>query len=673
MPENNSANGRLDSWKEIADYLKRDVRTAIRWEKERGLPIHRVPGGKRQAVFAYQQEIDDWLSSEGGEEQPSENGKEPMPEENLADVGTAAPHFYAAASDSGEKRFVTLRQRRMQVAILCLLAIIGLGGWFMRPAQSGSLRVVGLKKLTDDGRVKSSLRSDGTTLYFNELNGTRSILASAPYSGGPIRFLDVPFSSVTLMDLSKDGKTLLFIEDSGLMIEGPLWVMPSQGGTPHRIGEAVCNFARWSPDNSQIACAHGTTITVMDADGRNTRAVAAFSLPVGTLAWNPDGRQLRFVLEQAGAHTTSQWEIDVGDGGNTPQARPLELGPNCCYEWTWTRDGKYFVYTDVGNGKSHLKIQMGGASSHSYELPINIGTLYTAVSGAGSDSLFLTIHDTYRGELLKYDRERQVLDTYLSGISGEFIAFSPDRQWITYTRTQDSTLWRSRVDGSDALQLTRPPIQVEVSSWSPDGRRIAFMACTPGQPWRIYVIGRDGGPMQEIAEGIDSQGGPSWSPDGRFIVYANVDCEKTQECRVRRVDLASHTSEIIPGSNGFRTSRCSPDGRYIAALRFQTHEVMLFDIATQRWRVLADSVTGDNINWASDSQSLYVDSPKDKRPVVEQLQIKDGQRKTVISLDSLMRTPGTISPWIGLTPDNAPILSHLFTSAEVYELKWTDR
>src|SRR5579864_5440523 len=63
MPENNSANGRLDSWKEIADYLKRDVRTAIRWEKERGLPVHRVPGGKRQAVFAHQQEIDAWMSS----------------------------------------------------------------------------------------------------------------------------------------------------------------------------------------------------------------------------------------------------------------------------------------------------------------------------------------------------------------------------------------------------------------------------------------------------------------------------------------------------------------------------------------------------------------------------------------------------------------------------------
>jgi len=52
---------RLDSWKEIAAYLRRDERTAIRWEKDRGLPVHRVPGGKRQAVFAYPAELDAWL------------------------------------------------------------------------------------------------------------------------------------------------------------------------------------------------------------------------------------------------------------------------------------------------------------------------------------------------------------------------------------------------------------------------------------------------------------------------------------------------------------------------------------------------------------------------------------------------------------------------------------
>lgn len=64
MSENRPVNGRLDSWKEIAAYLNRDVRTVIRWEKEKGLPVHRVPGGKRQAVFTYRQELDAWLESE---------------------------------------------------------------------------------------------------------------------------------------------------------------------------------------------------------------------------------------------------------------------------------------------------------------------------------------------------------------------------------------------------------------------------------------------------------------------------------------------------------------------------------------------------------------------------------------------------------------------------------
>ncbi len=51
-------NSRLDSWKEIAAYLGRDLSTVMRWEKEKGLPVHRLPGGKRQAVFALKEEID---------------------------------------------------------------------------------------------------------------------------------------------------------------------------------------------------------------------------------------------------------------------------------------------------------------------------------------------------------------------------------------------------------------------------------------------------------------------------------------------------------------------------------------------------------------------------------------------------------------------------------------
>jgi hypothetical protein len=67
---------RLDSWKEIAAYLGRDVRTVVRWEKKRGLPVHRVPGGERQAVWAHAQELDSWLSlgSYSASETPSGDG-----------------------------------------------------------------------------------------------------------------------------------------------------------------------------------------------------------------------------------------------------------------------------------------------------------------------------------------------------------------------------------------------------------------------------------------------------------------------------------------------------------------------------------------------------------------------------------------------------------------------
>lgn len=60
----------LTGWKAIAAFLKRDQRTAMRWASERGLPIRRVPGGKRGSVYAVQAEIAEWLARGAG--QPGE-------------------------------------------------------------------------------------------------------------------------------------------------------------------------------------------------------------------------------------------------------------------------------------------------------------------------------------------------------------------------------------------------------------------------------------------------------------------------------------------------------------------------------------------------------------------------------------------------------------------------
>ena len=54
---------RLDSWKGIAAFFGRDERTVRRWEKENALPVHRIPGGAKGRVFAYEAELQLWLST----------------------------------------------------------------------------------------------------------------------------------------------------------------------------------------------------------------------------------------------------------------------------------------------------------------------------------------------------------------------------------------------------------------------------------------------------------------------------------------------------------------------------------------------------------------------------------------------------------------------------------
>jgi hypothetical protein len=62
-PSGNPPNRRLDSWKEIAVFFNKDVRTVRRWEKERNLPVHRAQGKPGGSVYAFTDELGEWLNS----------------------------------------------------------------------------------------------------------------------------------------------------------------------------------------------------------------------------------------------------------------------------------------------------------------------------------------------------------------------------------------------------------------------------------------------------------------------------------------------------------------------------------------------------------------------------------------------------------------------------------
>jgi hypothetical protein len=84
------------------------------------------------------------------------------------------------------------------------------------------------------------------------------------------------------------------------------------------------------------------------------------------------------------------------------------------------------------------------------------------------------------GELARYDTKSAEFVPFLSGISADSVSFSRDGQWVTYVSFPEGTLWKSKSDGSQRIQLTNPPLSVRLPSWSPDGQQIVFYAFSSG-------------------------------------------------------------------------------------------------------------------------------------------------------------------------------------------------
>src|SRR3954466_3448196 len=120
------ADKRLESWKEIAAYLGREVRTIQRWEKSDALPIHRLYHAKRCTVYAFTRELDEWWESRRNILAESPDGESPEPE----DTEAALPEPTKAGEPERVERRAVNRLAIPGIAVLVLAA--GLAGWILR-------------------------------------------------------------------------------------------------------------------------------------------------------------------------------------------------------------------------------------------------------------------------------------------------------------------------------------------------------------------------------------------------------------------------------------------------------------------------------------------------------------------------------------------------------------
>jgi dipeptidyl aminopeptidase/acylaminoacyl peptidase len=269
---------------------------------------------------------------------------------------------------------------------------------------------------------------------------------------------------------------------------------------------------------------------------------------------------------------------------------------------------------------------------------------------------------------MRYDSKSSQFQPFLGGVSAEYVDFSKDGAWVTYVSYREGTVWRSKADGSERLQLTYPPMYAVLPRWSPDGKTILFFefAVSADKPARIYEVSVDGGsPRQLLPEDHQQQLDPSWSPDGSKIVFGGE--SNTPASFIRVLDLTSHKVSNLPESQGLFSPRWSPDGLYITAFSSDSRRLLLFNSQTQKWSELANG-SFSWLNWSHDGLYVYVLDYREKDAVVR-IRIRDRAIERVADLGNLV-TAGRYGGSLALTPEDSPLLLRDTGSQDVYSVDW---
>lgn len=552
--------------------------------------------------------------------------------------------------------------------------LIGASIAFLRSRIDDPLQVQPLEivQLTNDGQVKSDpLASDGTRIYTSEFwTGRHSVLVQIPLKGGQPVPIATSLKDQRFFDASPDGTELLVGSHENLG-RYSLWVLSVTGAVSRQIGELQADDdAAWTPSGGNIVYSHGREVYLVGTDGKSPRKLFSAPGQVSHIRFSPDAKVVRFTLREMDTKMESLWEASTA-GENAHPLLPdwKDRRSACCGRWT--RDGRYYVFQskDVRTDLWLLPETAVVPWRHDRKpIQLTFGPLDFSwpLPSTGSGVIF-ALGALKRSEIMRYDLHSRDYAPYLFGVSAEFVSFSQDANWFVYSSYPDATLWRARMDGTQKVQLTFPPMRVYAPRWSPDGSRIAFMGNLPGKSMNVYTVSADGNALERILPEEHSQFDPNWSPDGNSIMFGGTDINCAP---IRVVDLKNKHTLTIPGSEKFYSPRWSPNGRYLIAETCERpFRLMLFDFKTSAWKELF-SHEAVYPTWSHDGKYVYFRTFQS----IARVRVSDSKAEDLVDLASMRRLPvGTFGYWFGLAPDDSPLLSRDISTHEVYSISWQAR
>jgi len=561
---------RLDSWKEIAAHLKRDVRTVQRWEKTAKLPVRRLQNPGLRAVFAYTADLDEWLRNQD----PQAVAESDDPAAALAETTRPSP-----------------RLRRWLPYALVASMLIAAAAFALRPR------------------------------------------APAPFGPFTARPITSEPGNERDPDISPDGKYVAYAAQSPSRTTRIL-VRLIDGGEPHTITSATSDewSPAWSPDGARIAFLRGdpadsATLVLMSALGGDERTLATVrpharrrTLFIGhLLAWTPDGRHL-VVSDQASAGKGSLILIATDTGERTPLTSAADATFDV--EPSFSADGTLLLFNRVrGEYLSDVFVQRLDGSYRPSGPP---SKLPPAGSWNGTPRLLEDRHEVLvcAGSLPRLSLWRQPIDgtgTPVSlGIIGDHAIQSAvhraSGRIVARTFRSQADVLRFPLPTSPSPTPQEPPVEEIFQStyidrgpvYSPDGLHVAFISDRTGRR-QLWVGDSTGNNPIEWTQSFEADlPMPAWSPDGSRIAFAGIGPSGNSQLFV--ADRATRTAvKVSHDALDYVRPVWSPDGKQLYAAAADRSVYAIYRLPSKGGA--AEKILPDYINVidvAPNGNGLYV-------------------------------------------------------------------
>jgi Tol biopolymer transport system component len=571
--------GRLDSWKEIAAYLGRGIRTVQRWEREEGLPVHRLVHGKRGSIYARRDEIAGWWESR--------RRTLAAPSASDADSAATSPRLERVTRTSA------------------------MTSW---PALSSDARLIAY--VSDDGQ-------DGATpqIWVQQIGGAAMRLTNEEREYSHLAF-------------SPDNTRILFtvVDESGPKV----CELPTLGGEP-RVLQPGASRGQVSPDGRCLVCIPraGAGVRVVVRNGVGVRTVAPELVDVACTTWSPDSR---CVIVHARAHPAIEpdwWVVPIEHGPPVDTGLVSRLFREAGLFTiptgvAWVDDS--LVFSAAGAQGVSLYRQRIIPSTFQ---PTGAAEKLTA----GSEAAWFPTAAAGRLAFLSCQADANLWSVALDAASGVahgplrrmtrgpsptgYLSVTSDFQtlaYFSYRRGEGDVFLRDLSGGSERAVVEGPTGPKGYPAISPAGRRLAYGTRVPGgdrslRP--IFVVDLADGTSRSL--GDDCGGRPRAWIDERTLLIERF--ARLNSIALLDAETGAQRDLLASAERSITNPRLSSDRRWVAFDASRPGEpvsVFVAPFAAQRiresdWKLVETSAS--HPCWSANGHLLYY-TPVGTNPMV---------------------------------------------------------